>query len=305
MLTLKNINKTFDNKTVIEDISLQFKEGEIVSIVGHNGAGKTTLMKIITGLILQDSGTVEVYNQKRNKKHLKKMSLLFEGNKNFYSELNLYQNIQYFYRLRGFKYSISTHNNVDNYLKAFNLYEYAKEPVYKLSRGMQQKVSIILNFVLPSTIILLDEPTLGLDVFSIEEFEKLIVQAKLEGKIVLITSHQLDLLQRLSDKLIVLHKGKVLFDNKPNVFLTKYAPTIYTLKYNQKIPEFDIANITSLKREYKILTEKNEIVLPYCTDLKLYDYLKYLSLEYIESISTNVPKLEDAYKKFWSNEEII
>ncbi|PLR79859.1 hypothetical protein CVD25_09580 [Bacillus canaveralius] len=303
MLSVLNVSKVYGESNVIDNVSFNINEGEIVSLVGHNGAGKTTLMKILTGLIIPDKGLITVYGEKWNKKHLKQMSLMLEGNRNFYAELTLYQNIQYLYRLKGFKYSSHVQSSIDYYLKIFNLYDHASKPIFKLSRGMQQKVSIILNFILPSKIILLDEPTLGLDIFSIDEFEKLITQTKANEKIVLITSHQLDLLQKLSDRLIVIHNGKILFNDKPEYFINKYAQINCKITYKTKIPENDLQNLLHKGIAYEVFEDRNEILLQYQNGFELNDYLKMLTIANVESINKTTPKLEEAYKNFWLNED--
>ncbi|AUJ23834.1 ABC transporter ATP-binding protein [Virgibacillus dokdonensis] len=298
MLKLDEVYKRYDDINVLEGISFQADKGEVLSIVGHNGAGKTTLLKIITGIILQNTGKIELNGKLRKKSHLKNISMMLEGNKNFYLELTLYENIEYFYRIKGYKYTNLIKNKIDRYLIIFNLVDHAKKPIYKLSRGMQQKVAVILNFVLPSELILLDEPTLGLDIFSVDEFQALIANAKNDGKTILITSHQLDLLQRLSDRLIILHKGKIVFNNNSEVFLNKYAPSQYRILYNEDIPTKEIEKLDYIQYSYNFGSSNKELIVD--ENISLIDYLNVLDLTLIKSIEKNIPSLETAYKKFWN-----
>lgn len=185
LLSIKSVNKSYNKKRVLKNITFDVVPGEVLSIVGHNGAGKTTLLKIMSGLLLPQSGEVKFEGELLKRKHLLHISMMLEGNRNFYGELTIEENIKYLYRLKGLKVNLVMETNIDKYLDVFNLKEHRSKPVYKLSRGMQQKVAVILNFVLPSKIILLDEPTLGLDIFSLDEFEKLIRTAKKIKKLLL------------------------------------------------------------------------------------------------------------------------
>ena len=279
---------------IINNVSFEITSGEIVSLVGHNGAGKTTLLKMISGILKADSGQLTIYGNKIHKKTLSKISMTLEGNKNFYGELTAHENISYFFRLKGYRFDKKTKSQLEYYLEIFRLKEYINVPVFKLSRGTQQKISIILNFVLPSEIILLDEPTLGLDVFSIEEFEKLVQIAKNEGKIVIITSHQLDLLERLSNRLIILDKGIVSYDNSLQYFIEQYSYSKYTINYLNSIPMLDLNKLDINKVSYSMSSEKSLII----NSSKINESLHLLSINEIENITKSLSTLEDAYKNF-------
>jgi ABC-2 type transport system ATP-binding protein len=174
LLQITDLGKRYGKKNdfvqALSNVNFNVDEGEIVCVLGHNGAGKTTLIKIIAGLLLPDSGMVcldGVNMAKKPDTARKRIGIVLEGNRNIYNYLTARDNIRYFGMLNGInKKDIS--ELLDKYLAVFDLSDFADQPANNLSRGMQQKVAIMVALVKNPDILLLDEPTLGLDIVSAE-----------------------------------------------------------------------------------------------------------------------------------------
>ena len=177
MLKLNNIYKKFKNNIVLKDINLEFNEGDLVLIKGINGCGKTTLLKIIAGLIEVTSGSVEM-NQKYD------IGALIE-NPSFIEGKSLKYNLQFLYNLKN-KYD---EDSVLSLCEGFSLDLNNNEPMKNYSLGMRQKSGVIQAFMENQNLILLDEPTRGMDQESVVFFEALVNESIKEGKIVIIATH--------------------------------------------------------------------------------------------------------------------
>lgn len=177
MLKIQQISKTFNNVSVLKDISLTVNAGELVHITGGNGSGKSTLFKIMTGLLTSDSGTVTINDDDT-------FGALIE-NPGFLEYETARTNLAFLANLNGhFDTAFVT-----SLLMQFDLDINNKQPVAKYSVGMRQKLGIVQAVMENQTVILLDEPTRGLDKAGLQQFIQLVHQLVAENKIVIIASH--------------------------------------------------------------------------------------------------------------------
>lgn len=193
----------------VDNISFDILAGEIVGFLGPNGAGKTTTIKMIAGLINPDKGAIE-YNIKNPT-----IGVVLEGARNIYWRLTVWENLIYYGGLRNMpgKQVVERSKLL---LDEFGLSDKTHKPVQTLSRGMQQKLAIIIAILHDPDLILLDEPTLGLDVMSTRAIKQRIKElAHQQNKAVLITTHQMDLAQHICDRIVVFSKGKIVATDTP------------------------------------------------------------------------------------------
>ena len=207
-VNVKNISKFYHKKKVLDEISFDLKEGEIVGFLGPNGAGKSTLMKIICSYIKQDSGRVLVYgkdNLNEPKKIKKSIGYLSENNplyENMYVKefLNFIKNIH--------KSKISNLNNV---IKLTDINEVLNKKIETLSKGYRQRVGIAQALIHDPKLIILDEPTSGLDPHQLMKIRELLLQLS-PNKCILFSSHILNELESLCDRIIIINRGKIIMD---------------------------------------------------------------------------------------------
>ena len=209
-LVLKEITKKFGNIEALRGVSLSLKKGEIVGLLGPNGAGKSTLMKILTGYYKQWDGNGTLFN-KDLKTELKiiqqKVGYLTENNP-LYQEMYVQEYIKYtadLYRLVNPK--------IEDLIKQIGLSEYKHKKIQTLSKGYKQRVGLAAALIHNPKLLILDEPTTGLDPNQILEIRKLI-RAFGKEKTVLLSTHILQEVDALCDRVIIINKGKIVFDNQ-------------------------------------------------------------------------------------------
>lgn len=245
MYKLINVSKNYGKKSVLTNISFEINQGDILSLIGKNGSGKTTLIKLLTGLTNLTSG--EIYFLDKNikkigKNYYKQIGVVLEGDRNIYWYLTGMQNLLYFGRLYGIKdkdiISIS-----EPYLELFDLKDDINRPVSNYSKGMKQKLAIIIGLLNKPQVLFLDEPTLGLDLLAKKE---LISQIKklnsIDNITLIITSHEFDFIEQISNKLILINNRKIeLIDNVPE-FINNYFEKRYIMEVESNSKLFKLFN---------------------------------------------------------------
>jgi len=210
----------------VAGIDFAVEKGEIFGLLGPNGAGKTTTIKMICGLVKPTSGRIivngyDIVSQRRNA--LASLGVVLEGNRNIYWSLTPRENLEYFANLRG-KKTREIKGRIEELLKFFELWERRDSLISTLSRGMQQKVAIATALVTDPPILLLDEPTLGLDVSTTEAVKQEIVKfAKKDGKTILLATHQMEVAQAICDRVAIINKGKIVVQDSPTNLVRLFA----------------------------------------------------------------------------------
>ena len=211
MLKITNLRKSFREKSVLKDVSFTVNTGEIVCLLGNNGAGKTTIINCILKMIRQDSGEItldgKAIENSKNSEYFNNVSALLESSTNVYDYLPGWQNIEYF---AGLSKIDSKSPEIAKYIDDFELKEAINKPVGEYSRGMQQKLALIISLMQSPKLLLLDEPTLGLDIKSknsvIDNLNRLV---KEKGMAVILTTHQMEVVQKLNGRVLILKDGVV------------------------------------------------------------------------------------------------
>ena len=210
MIEIKNINKKFGKLEVLSNINLSFKKGECIALIGPNGCGKTTLIKTILGMVLSDNGTIECNGKSIHNEYLYRSNIGYMPQIGRYpNNMTIGQIIEMIKKIRN-----SNENLDEDLLKAFELEKMFDKQMRTLSGGTTQKVSAVLAFLFNPEIMILDEPTAGLDPLASEILKEKIIKEKEKGKLILITSHLLSELDDLITEIIFMQDGKVHFHKK-------------------------------------------------------------------------------------------
>ena len=202
-LGVKNINKKYKNKVVLNDINFSIQSGEIVALIGKNGAGKSTLINIITKLIQQDSGQSKIFEKEKFDRNL--IGVMMQENISL-DRITVKEII---------KLTRTYYRNPMSYqaiLALSELQNYTNHPMDKLSGGQKRKLQFALTLAGNPDLIFLDEPTVGMDAESRTKFWERIDELKKQGKTFLITSHYLEELEKVANRFIFLHNQRIIFD---------------------------------------------------------------------------------------------
>lgn len=214
MIELQSVTKRFGNFTSVDGLSFKVEPGEVLGLLGENGAGKTTTMRMMATLLVPTEGeiTINGYSVRKNPMQVKKQSgLLFGGDVGMYARLTASENIEYFGQLYGLGPK-EVAQRIDHLSQTLGMEEFLHRRVAAFSRGMKQKVAIARALVHDPQVILLDEPTTGLDVTAAHVFHQLIASLRAEGKTILFSSHNLGEVEKLCNRVVILHKGKARFE---------------------------------------------------------------------------------------------
>lgn len=221
MIKVKNLTKKFkinkknkkEIKTALNDISFEINKGEIVGLIGQNGSGKSTLLKIMSSLYEPTNGYVYIDGLeviKNQSKTKNKIGVLFGGDSGLYGRLTAYENIKYFGELNGMSQK-DIDESISKYEKFFNMKDYMHRKTENFSRGMKQKVCFLRSVIHNPEIIILDEPSTGLDVAGINEVAQFIKFNQNNKKTIIISSHNMSEIVNLCDKVIVLKDGNLVY----------------------------------------------------------------------------------------------
>ena len=212
--------------TAVDHVSLTVPYGQVIGLLGPNGAGKTTMIKMMTGLVTPTEGAALVggYDVSRRRgEAVRHIGAVLEGSRNVYWSLSAWHNLHYFGRLKGLR-GAHIRPRAEHLLRELGLWERRHQAVGGFSRGMQQKVAIAAALISDPPIVLLDEPTIGLDVEAARTVRQWVVRlARDERKTVVLTTHQLAMAEELCDRVAVMRDGRVVADLPTRELLDRYV----------------------------------------------------------------------------------
>ncbi|WP_101789558.1 ABC transporter ATP-binding protein [Nonomuraea indica] len=217
MIEIEALTKVYGTARVraVDEVSLRVGAGSVFGFLGPNGAGKTTTIKMLAGLLIPTSGRVRLAGfdvARQRSAAMAQLGAVLEGSRNVYWSLSAWQNLMYFGRLKGLR-KARVAERAEDLLTDLGLWKRRNDKVGGFSRGMQQKVAIAVALISEPPIVLLDEPTLGLDVEATRTVKQWITeQARELGTTVLLTTHQLDVAQELCDRVAVMRQGRLVAD---------------------------------------------------------------------------------------------
>ena len=224
MIQVKNLTKTFKNHKAVDSITFSVAKGEIVGLLGENGAGKTTTLRMLATILKPTAGTASIngYDVITQGKEVRgEIGILFGGEVGLYDRLTARENIKYFANLNGMD-SKDANNNIEYLAQMLDMTKYLEKRVGKFSRGMKQKVAIARSIVHNPSVMLFDEPTMGLDVSSSRVVQDFILKCKRDGKAIILSSHTMSEVKKLCDRVVVIHKGIIIEEGTCESFMEKY-----------------------------------------------------------------------------------
>ena len=207
MLQIENVTKRFGDRVALDDVSFSVGAGRLTGFVGGNGAGKTTAMRIILGVLASDSGRITLHGEPLTTDDRRRFGYMPEE-RGLYPKMRVHEQLVYLARLRGVR-ARDAAVRADELIDRLELTERRDEPIEKLSLGNQQRAQIAAALVHDPDVLVLDEPFSGLDPMAVETVLGVLGEFAARGAPVLFSSHQLDLVERLCDDLVIIAGGGI------------------------------------------------------------------------------------------------
>ena len=205
MLKIQNLTKIYGKNTVLDHVNMNIPKGKVYGLIGPNGAGKSTIMKILTGLINKTSGSIIFEGREWSRRDLQKIGSIIEEPP-LYKNLNAYDNMKVVTTMLGVPDNVI--------LPLLGLGKIDRRPVKQFSLGMKQRLGIAISLINSPKLLILDEPTNGLDPIGIQELREIIESFKAEGMTIMISSHILSEVEHLSDYIGFIYEGKIVLEKK-------------------------------------------------------------------------------------------
>ncbi len=247
MIEVSDVSKSYDNLKAVNRLSFSVEEGEILAIIGPNGAGKSTTLKMVCGLLEADRGKILINGMSYRKEpsHIKQSLGFVPEETAIYEGMNVIEYLVFF----GEIYGLSRKETVEkarHLLKSLQLdEEHFTKALGNMSKGMKRKVLIARSLINDPDILIYDEPVSGLDPHTANFLLNYIMDLKREGKCILFTAHNLHHVEFVCDKVVVMHKGKVLLNDRLENVKKEFGEPKYIIKYK----DFDSGKIKI--REFK------------------------------------------------------
>ncbi|HAX74592.1 MAG TPA: ABC transporter ATP-binding protein [Cyanobacteria bacterium UBA11372] len=276
--------------SAVGGVSLSIAPGEVLAFLGPNGAGKTTTIKMMAGLIKPDAGMVRIAGSDphRNPAALQKLGAVLEGNRNVYWRLTPEENLEYFGVLKGLTAKQARQRGAI-LLERFGLETKRKAQVQNLSRGMQQKLAIAVALVHQPQLLLLDEPTLGLDVEATENVKVLVREIASVGCAILLTTHQLNIAELLSDRVAIIQKGEIVAESTTRDLIRQFSGNAYKIETEVLLDPERMAELETIGAKVKdrktIYIDEQELLY------KVLEILKPIPLRRVEKDEADLTQI--------------
>jgi len=252
-----NLIKRFGPLIAVNNVSFEINRGEIVGILGPNGAGKTTIIRLLTGVFqLEDEARIEIFGKDitENPSKYKKNFGIVPEISNAFSDYSVWQNLKF----SGGIYGISKdkiEKRSKKLLTQFDLINKMYSKTKTLSKGLKQRLNLCLALLHDPPILILDEPTSGLDPISVNLMRNQILKLKEEGKTILITTHDMREAQTICDRILIMNKGKIITDERPDTLREQFKSTSSILFKIDGVLSTEQENI--LSEMFKLIKEKS------------------------------------------------
>jgi ABC-2 type transport system ATP-binding protein len=230
MLSVRNISRSFGTRRVVDDVSFDVGRGRLTGFVGGNGAGKTTTMRMILGVLRPDSGTITLDGMPVSQSALHGFGYMPEE-RGLYPKMEIGEQLAYLARLHGID-KVTATQRADDLLERLGLIARRKDKLEALSLGNQQRVQVAAALVHDPDVLIMDEPFSGLDPMAVDEVVSVIAEHAARGVPVLFSSHQLDVVERLCDDLVIIADGKVRAAGEREALREQYSGSRWSLETN-------------------------------------------------------------------------
>jgi ABC-2 type transport system ATP-binding protein len=300
--SLKSLfKKKYYTKKAVEDISFKIDKGEVVGYIGPNGAGKSTTIKILSGVLTPTSGSVTVNGiipYKSRKENAQKIGVVFGQRSQLYWDLPVADTFELHQKLYNIKDDLYKANR-KYFTDILEMQDFIDQPVRQLSLGQKMKANLALSMLHDPDILYLDEPTIGLDVMSKKALRACITDINRDKQTtIILTTHDMDDIEAVCGRLILIDKGRKLFDGGLTDFEEQYkSGYVVRMQFEGKLP------VWAAEKEYKLLEQSdNNLVISVDRCLTTKEALTYLINRYNpDNIYIEKEKIEDMIQRIFTH----
>ncbi|MDO4432653.1 MAG: ABC transporter ATP-binding protein [Aerococcaceae bacterium] len=293
MLEVQHLHKTFGDVKAVQDVSFTIEDGTILGIIGQNGSGKTTIFRMILDFLTSEKGGKVLWNGEPLTEKVYDVVGYLPEERGLYDKLTIEQQIIYFAELRGMKRS-DILSKMDTWLEKFNVKGKRTDKIKTLSKGNQQKVQLIATLIHEPKLVILDEPFSGLDPVNADFLKRGILELKAKGSTILFSSHNMNNVQEICDKLVMIHHGEQLLYGTVDEVRESFGRTKLVLETTEWTKEqlLELEGVVSVaqpKAHYFELTLAQEHY-----GRAIFDAVT--GGNYIQTFSQQPPTLEEIFK---------
>lgn len=235
---VSNLSKSFNGHNVVKDISFDISKGEIFGLIGPNGAGKTTIIRMLLDIIRPDSGDIRILDDTLSSETKNRIGYLPEE-RGLYKKLTVFETLVYLGALK----ERDSKERAKTLLEKMGMLSHKDKKISELSKGMQQKIQIIAAIIHDPEFIILDEPFSGLDPVNMKLVKELIIELGKEGKTILISTHMMDQVERMCDRIFMINKGNGVLYGSIDEIKSRYGKNTVLLEF-----EGELKNIPGIKK---------------------------------------------------------
>ena len=228
-LILDHVTKSYGEFTAVSDLSLQVRPGRVFGLIGPNGAGKTTTIRMIVNITVPDSGTIELFGRRMNTALQDRIGYLPEE-RGLYKKMRVGEQLRFFAELKDLR-GAAANKRIDAWLDKLELSAWKEKRTKELSKGMQQKVQFITAVIHDPDLVILDEPFSGLDPVNVDLMKQTILEQKAAGKTIILSTHQMEIAEKLCDDVCMINKSHKVLDGKLREIRRSFSRNAVALQF--------------------------------------------------------------------------
>lgn len=302
MLEISGIAKSYQQNTALRNVSFQLNEGEIYTLLGPNGAGKSTLIRILNRILESDAGWIKYKKDLFKEVHLKDFGYLPEE-RGLYGNMTVEEHGLFLAQLRGMN-KREARQLLNYWLERFQIVDWRKKRIQELSKGMAQKIQFIYTVLHQPKVIILDEPFSGFDPLNVELMKKEILHLKEEGRAILISTHNMNSVEEIGDRGMLIHQGKTVLEGSITEMRKQKSTGEYTVRFSGSMISFVNALWTGFEilEKRELPDNRHEVDVKVRNENTINELMHVLINQVeVEAIETKIPRMHDVFVQAITN----
>src|ERR1700728_1770379 len=245
IVDLDRISKSYSSKVAVRELSLRIEPGTMFGLLGSNGAGKTSPIRMMVGMTLPDSGTVRLFDEPFRREHLRRVGYLPEE-RGLYKRMKVIDQLIFMGQLHGLD-AATARTRARQWCERMEIAESMEKKTQELSKGMQQKIQFIATLLHDPELIIMDEPSSGLDPVNVSLLEQTLRELKSKGRTILFSTHRMDQVEKLCDAICLVDQGRAVLEGTMRAVKSRYARNRVVVEYAGDASFLTDPSITELR----------------------------------------------------------